>query len=208
MEIVKDKTKQAHGMTHSEMEELHQKQIHGDVEMVAANNAGDNIKDEYFKASYAEHKIPAHEKHVYHVAVESRMFDQNTGEKSSTSTVKKFGPEAFEFMKKQEAFKGQTVHILHNPALDEMKGKEKKAAQQENVGGGAQVPVETPEAKAKRLQEEEKATRAGLESMTVDQLKEVYTSETGNPAPSKIVKAELIDDIIEAHAKNAESKKK
>jgi hypothetical protein len=39
-------------------------------------------------------------------------------------------------------------------------------------------------------------------------LKEVYTSETGNPAPSKIVKAELIDDIIEAHAKNAESKKK
>jgi len=196
MEIVKDKTKQSHGMTHSEMEELHLKQIQGEVEFVDANNAGDNIKDEHFAAQYSDHKIPAHEKHIYHVAVEARMFNQATGEKISNATVKKFNKETFAFMKKQEAFKGQTVHILHNPELEGLKGKEKAAAKVENLGGTT-PPTETPEEKAKREKAEAKALREGLEAMTVPLLREQYADVTGGEQPpSAMRKEELIEEII------------
>jgi hypothetical protein len=113
--------KSAHNMTASQFEDLRQKQEKGEVEMIPANNASpDKIGDKIFREAYANHQIPAHEKHIYHAAIEARLHDPGTGERISIHTVKKFSKEAFEFMK-EHGFSGQTIHLLHNPELEKLK---------------------------------------------------------------------------------------
>lgn len=119
----KSKIIQSHGMTHEEVEELRIKQLHGQVEMIPANNAGDAIRDPYFAKEYYDYQIPAHEKHIFHIATESRMFSPTgaTPERTSFSVVQTLTKEAYELQKKANAFAGQIVHILNNPELNEVK---------------------------------------------------------------------------------------
>lgn len=167
----KDKIIQSHGMTHAEVEDLRIRQMQNQVKMVPANNAGEAIKDEYFKKEYSDHKIPDHEKHIYHVAIESRTFRSSgpTAEKLSNSTVQKFTKEAFEFQKKHNAFNGQVVHILHNPELNK-----------KHDGGNDIAPGKVVQ----------------LADMKVDDLRDRYTELTGEAVPSGVKrKADLIDLI-------------
>jgi len=121
--------KQAHGLTHEEMEELHYKQVSGEeIETVSSNNAGDKISDPYFKTEFSEYEIPVHEKHIYHVAEEIRQFKTSgpTPEKTSSATLQKYTKEAYEFMKNNHGFDGKIVHILHNPELETQKQRDQK----------------------------------------------------------------------------------
>lgn len=115
---------QAHGLTVEEMKELHYKQVHepDTIEMVEPNNGGDKITDPYFAKDYGDYMLPIHERHVYHVAAEARAFRSSgaIAERTSVSTVHKLTKEAYEFQKKNKAFEGQIVHILHNPELEQV----------------------------------------------------------------------------------------
>lgn len=105
-----------------EMKELHYKQMHepDTIEMVEPNNGGDKITDPYFAKDYGDYKLPVHERHIYHVAAEARAFKSSgaIAERTSVSAVHKLTKEAYEFQKKNRAFEGQIVHILHNPELE------------------------------------------------------------------------------------------
>lgn len=115
MSTQKKPVKQAHGMSHSQMEQLKQKQMDGTVEMVPANR-GNDIKDPYFKEAYEGHQIPANETHIYHVAMEARLFSQATGERLSVSRVQKFDQANWDLVK--DRLNGWTVEIIHNPSID------------------------------------------------------------------------------------------
>src|SRR4051812_49073722 len=110
--------KQNHGLTHEEMADLRIRQMQDEVEMVPANNAGENINDKIFKEEYADFEIPKHETHLWHVATESRLFNQTSGERLSSSTVKTYTPVAYKFNKENHGFDGMTIHVLHNPELE------------------------------------------------------------------------------------------
>lgn len=112
--LTEDDKLQAHGLTKGEMKIIHRKQIEGSVEKIPANK-GKNIKDKHFAAEYEGYEIDEHEKQILHVATEARSFNQATGQKLSSSFVQKYDVPTFERMSKQEAFKGYTMHILHDP---------------------------------------------------------------------------------------------
>jgi hypothetical protein len=160
---------QAHGLTQEQMVDLQYKQMHNEVEYVPANNA-EEIKDKYFK-EFEGHQIPEHEKHIYHVVSETRFFNQQSGEKTSTPVVNTFTKEAFEFHKKHNGFAGQTVHLLHNPELNNIKAKEEKKQADPDPDDG------------------------DLDDLTVVDLKAKYLELSGKDAPKGIKKDDLIDLI-------------
>lgn len=109
---------QAHGLTVAQMANLRVQQEEETVEMMPCNNARpDQIKDAIFREAFSNYQIPRVESHVYVVAIESRLFDHQTGERLSIAIVDKFTAEMFEFMK-AHGWGGKTVHILHNPTLE------------------------------------------------------------------------------------------
>ena len=101
------------------MRAFHLDQQQGVVKIMPANNS-ESIKDKHFEG-FIGHEIPTVEGHLYHVAMEMRVFEPNTGEKLSKSSVKKYTPEMFEFQKNHGGFKGYQVHVLHNPSSVEFK---------------------------------------------------------------------------------------
>ncbi len=111
-------------MTHAQMEDLRYAQIHNEVEMVPANRAK-KLKDERFAKLYSEHEIGKHEQHIFHVALEMREFDRSTGRIMSQAKVAKFTVSNFESMKKQDAWKGYNIEIVHNPKLKKVVKEEK-----------------------------------------------------------------------------------
>lgn len=113
------------------MQALKVAQMQGEVKKVPANNA-DEIKDAHFK-QYEGHMINEHETHIYHVAMEARLFSTSTGEKLSRSRVQKFDKKNFENMKEGNGFNGWTIHILHNPEM-KLVEKEKTLADIKGVG--------------------------------------------------------------------------
>lgn len=60
--------------------------------------------------------VPKGEEHLYHVKIEVRKFNQETGERISRPRVQVFGVKEFETTAMNELKKhGYTVDILHNP---------------------------------------------------------------------------------------------
>lgn len=120
----KDGQLQAHNLTQGEMKQLQRAQILGEVETMSANK-GSGITDKHFRSEYESYKIPVVEKSLVHMAMEARSFNNVTGEKLSNSFVQIFDVQNFKKMIKDEAFKGYTTYILHDPTLEEEE-KEKK----------------------------------------------------------------------------------
>ncbi|WP_276374872.1 hypothetical protein [Chryseolinea sp. H1M3-3] len=105
---------QAHGLTHAEMAELHNRQKKSlPIPMMRGNNT-DNIKDEFFQG-YSNYELPVHERGLYHVLVDQRYFHPKTGIKESIIVRHKLTVEFFEFQKEHHAFDGCVTHILHFP---------------------------------------------------------------------------------------------
>lgn len=181
-----DKKIQTHGLTHQEMKELHEKQIHGQVEMIPANNL-DTLKDPYFKEEYGDYKIKEHNKNVYHVAMERREFKTVGGmpRKTSTSSVVKFTKEDFEAAtsKQSRTFSGYTTHILHYPA--NMVGAKKEVA-----------PVK-PEGDANETGEIE-ITLEGIKALTsAKEAKDLYFQVTGEEATKNWTLEKTQQEIIQ-----------
>ncbi|MEJ7646467.1 MAG: hypothetical protein WKF87_17855 [Chryseolinea sp.] len=116
-EIADPHQHQSYGLTKAQMAALRVKQVEGTEEMMPANNCA-NIGDPFFKKDFEGYQIPRHEDNtVYHVATESRTFNQ-FGERVSIAVVKKFDPTMFLFMQKNQGFAGQLTVILHDPSKE------------------------------------------------------------------------------------------
>jgi hypothetical protein len=116
---VQERLKKVHmgaGRTHSEMEELRIAQVSGDIEKIKPNRV-DKINDEHFKKAFSRYRIPEHEVNNYHVAMEARLFNTQTGAKISHPKVQVFDPATFARLLKTNGFHGYTTFILHDPTI-------------------------------------------------------------------------------------------
>lgn len=108
---------QSHGYTHAQVEEIRQMQIEKRVPMIPANNA-DNFQDEIFEKDFKGYQIPKHESLHYHIAIESRLFDPQTGKRLSIAIVQIYDVATYRMllnMSPYDGFHGKLTHILHDP---------------------------------------------------------------------------------------------
>ena len=108
------KNLQSRGMTHDQIRELGLQQAHDQVKKVKANKA-DQLQDPYFERDFGGHEIEAHESDLYHVVMEVRAFDQQTGAKISVAHTQNFTKQMYEEIRDTRGFEGKTVEILHDP---------------------------------------------------------------------------------------------
>lgn len=120
------------------------------------------VKDVAVKDVTAENYIcPDKEKHLYHVVIEVRKFNSETGERLSVPRVQKFGKKIFETLIRKELQKqGYTLTILHTPEnKPDIAAKAKEAARL----AAEQKQSEIDEAVAKALADQEAKHKAELE---------------------------------------------
>lgn len=123
---------------------------------VTTPNGG--VKDVRIEQVTADNYIcPENEKHLYHVIVEVRKFNAETGERISKPRVQKFGKKAFESKVRKNLVKqGFTITMLHEAeALPEVK----------HVAPVTKTNVEdiVAAAVAKALSEQEEKHKADIE---------------------------------------------
>lgn len=109
--------KSAFGYTIGQLLEIQQRQIDKAVRLIPANNA-ERFQDKYFEEEYAGYEIAEHDAVHFHVALEARTFDPQTGVKLSVPHVQIFDQPTFDFManmKPISGFHGKLMHILHDP---------------------------------------------------------------------------------------------
>lgn len=103
--------------------------------------------------------VPANEKHLYHVKLEVRKFDENTGRRLSQPIVQKFGFKSFrESLISELKKQGYTVEILHDP---------KEYYESRRAAAAAQTQAMAEEAEKKKAEEEaakEAKLRAEIEA--------------------------------------------
>ncbi len=148
-----------HGLTLEEMDQLKVKQQHNKVDTVPANCAN-NLKDEFFKEEYSGHRIPSHETHLYHVAMDTRSFHLTLGHRLSVSRTQKFTEVNFNGMKKRNAFAGTVIEILHNPTLVKLQAEKAAKAKKLADAQALKAKIEAEEkikAEAKTKKEAEVA---------------------------------------------------
>lgn len=173
----KSKEIRAHGMTHGELEKVRQEQIQGTVEMVPANNS-DSFQDKYFEQDYKGYQIPYHETMHYHIALESRSFDPQSGERLSRPSVQVMDTATFDMMmsvKPHGGFYGRLTHILHNPKLQAAKKSESVAPtiDFDKYRNGEPLPVFESLKDVKDFYEGltgKKAAKSWSESKTIDEI--------------------------------------
>lgn len=142
------------------MEELRLQQISGEALPVAKGNGPD--------AKGA--KIPAHERHLVHARIWVPSFNPQTGEDLAAKTVQTYEPADFERMKKEQAFAGMKVEIIHDGGDAEVEGVEPKDSLTPQV-------VSQPGAGLDLTKDYSKATKAELEAAW----KEFYPTEQNVP---------------------------
>lgn len=63
----------------------------------------------------SNYKVARGSEHLYHVSVESPLYDQFTREKLTQPYITKLSVRQFDRMEKSGAFAGREIIILHNP---------------------------------------------------------------------------------------------
>lgn len=102
--------------THAQMEELRIAQVNGETEKMRANRV-DKINDEHFRKEFGDYKINDYDADSYHVAMEARLFNHQTGAKISHAKVQVFDPATFKQLVANNGFHGYTTFILHDPTV-------------------------------------------------------------------------------------------
>jgi|GEM_PF-6047881 len=121
---------QAHGITQAEMRDTHRQQTENNEEFITANNV-ENLTDKFFIEEYGAHKIRNVDRNCFHLAQETRLFDQASGQKLSKSSVLIESPEQYHRLKESDTFLGRTIEILHDPRLKAEEPKSEPAPKQE-----------------------------------------------------------------------------
>lgn len=118
----------------------------------------DKEKDvDILKVTAENYIVPDREKHLFHVTMEIKKFDPNTGDRISRPRVQKFNARMFKFLKEKFEKQGYTITVLYDPAeylkdAKNAKGNRQKAANQAVIDAAVQ------EAVAKALTKKDKST--------------------------------------------------
>lgn len=126
-----------------------------DVDLVEVN------KDNYI--------VPENEKHVYHLLIEQRKFDGNTGKRLSRPRIQKAGKKMFETNLQHNLPKqGYTIDILWNPNTYLQEQEEQKKVK---------ASIKKAEAEAKMQAKIEEAVEAVIEKKSKSRSKKTTENE-------------------------------
>lgn len=135
--------KMTRNRTHEQMEDLRIAQVTGETGKVTANKSR-SIADEYFRKAYGNYQINDFDADSYHVAMEARLFNHQTGAKMSVPRVQIFDQQTFKRLVDTNGFHGHVTYVLHDPTQQPIKGVEKTGKVVGNPGipvGGTPVAV-------------------------------------------------------------------
>ena len=120
------------------------------------------------------YKVPAGEEHLYHVIIEVKKFNADTGRRLSKPRIQIFGAKECETTVKNDLIRqGYTLDVLHNPTewLKEQ-GAAKAAAAEQSAADRKKAAEEKAAADAKAAEETKAAEKAALKAEILAELKE------------------------------------
>lgn len=140
------KVSQSHNLSAEQMQDLKDQQ-NAETALPTVNGKGE-VKG---------HKILAHEKHLVHAKITVPQFNPNTGEDESQSHIQKFDVKEFERMKREQAFAGRKVVILHDGGEPDVEGAEATDSLKPQIvsqpGAGLDLTKDYSKATASELKE-------------------------------------------------------
>lgn len=126
-----------------------------------------NIKDvEILDVTTENYIVPENEKHLFHVKIEQKAFNQNTGKRLSKPRVQKFGVKMYNRILDDLQRQGFSIDVLYNPTEYLKQAEETKTQIQKNVVKAEQQKRidEAVEKALKKQQEEFEKRFAALEA--------------------------------------------
>jgi len=142
---------------------------------------GDGIKDVNIMDVTSENYIvPENEKHLFHVKMEQKAFNPNTGVRLSRPFIQKFGTKTWQHLKGNFKGNNYTMEVLYDPtdynnAVEENRANMKKA---HATLAEARHKASIDEAVAKALAEQQKKFDATLEQRIAEALAKVTGVKT------------------------------
>lgn len=123
-----------------------------------------DVKDvDIIKIDADNYKVPAGEEHLYHVKIEVKKFNPDSGARMSRPRIQIFGAKEYEATVKSDLVRqGYTLEMLHNPTEWL---KQQEAAK-------AQAAEQTAAARKKAAEETKAAEKAALKAEILAELKE------------------------------------
>lgn len=120
------------------------------------------------------YKVPAGEEHLYHVKIEVKKFNPDSGARMSRPRIQIFGAKEYETTVKNDLVRqGYTLDVLHNPTewLKQQEAAKTKAAEQ-TAADRKKAAEEKAAADAKAAEETKAAEKAALKAEILAELKE------------------------------------
>lgn len=120
------------------------------------------------------YKVPAGEEHLYHVKIEVKKFNPDSGARMSRPRIQIFGAKEYETTVKNDLVRqGYTLDVLHNPTewLKQQEAAKAKAAEQ-TAADRKKAAEEKDAADAKAAEETKAAEKAALKAEILAELKE------------------------------------
>ena len=120
------------------------------------------------------YKVPAGEEHLYHVKIEVKKFNPDSGARMSRPRIQIFGAKEYETTVKNDlVIQGYTLDVLHNPTewLKQQEAAKAKAAEQ-TAADRKKAAEEKAAADAKAAEETKAAEKAALKAEILAELKE------------------------------------
>ena len=120
------------------------------------------------------YKVPAGEEHLYHVKIEVKKFNPDSGARMSRPRIQIFGAKEYETTVKNDLVRqGYTLDVLHNPTewLKQQEAAKAKAAEQ-TAADRKKAAEEKAAADAQAAEEKKAAEKAALKAEILAELKE------------------------------------
>lgn len=120
------------------------------------------------------YKVPAGEEHLYHVKIEVKKFNPDSGARMSRPRIQIFGAKEYETTVKNDLVRqGYTLDVLHNPTewLKQQEAAKAQAAEQ-TAADRKKAAEEKAAADAKAAEETKAAEKAALKAEILAELKE------------------------------------
>ena len=120
------------------------------------------------------YQVPAGEEHLYHVKIEVKKFNPDSGVRMSRPRIQIFGAKEYETTVKNDLVRhGYTLDVLHNPTewLKQQEAAKSKAAEQ-TAADRKKAAEEKAAADAQAAEETKAAEKAALKAEILAELKE------------------------------------
>lgn len=129
-----------------------------------------NVKDvEVTEVTAQNYIVPENEKHLFHVKIEQKAFNQNTGARLSKPRVQKFGAKMFRRCLNDLQRQGYSVEMLYNPTEYLATLEKEKISIQKSIAK-AERKKEIDEAVAAALEKQEKTLTEMFEKKMAEML--------------------------------------